>query len=225
MKILGRIAGWIFIIAMPALLISASIGGAFNSQWLYEYGFQKYGVSQTTGLAPAELSKAAKALISYFNSGYEYISVTVTKDGKPFELFTREESIHFKDVKGLVWLDYTVLLISFLYALGYALACVFCHRPAHRRRLAKGVMGGSTLTLGLMLALGIGFAVGFEQLFLQFHFLAFTNQFWSAPGYMLKLFPGGFWFDATVFCVSAAIGLAVVPGLAAFFYLRLSKER
>ena len=99
MRVIASIARWLFMLSLPALLISASIGWGVNSLWLYKYGFQKYGVSQTTGLAPTELDKVAAGLISYFNSGEEYASITVSKDGKSFQLFTREETIHFRDVK------------------------------------------------------------------------------------------------------------------------------
>lgn len=223
MKPLAFVACWLFILGVPALFISASIATGFNSQWLYEYGFQKYGVSQSTGLAPAELTKTARALISYFNSGEEYISVTVTRDNQPFQLFTREESIHFKDVKGLVWLDYSVLLVSFLYLLGYALVSFFRHKPGHRRALARSALWGSGVTLAIILVLGIGAALDFNRLFLQFHFLAFTNPYWSAKGYMLVLFPGGFWFDAALFCTVMTAGMAIALAALAAAYLK--KER
>ena len=58
-------------LCLPILLLTASIGGAVNSLWLYEYGFQKYNVSQTTGLTEVQLETAAKGLISYFNSDEE----------------------------------------------------------------------------------------------------------------------------------------------------------
>ena len=112
---------WLFILCIPILLLTASIGWAVNSLWLYKYGFEKYDVSQTTGLPEVELEKAAAGLISYFNSDEEYINLTVMKDGKPFELFNREEVIHFRDVKGLFRLDYRVLLGTLIYTSGYAL--------------------------------------------------------------------------------------------------------
>ena len=49
-------------LCLPVLLLTASIGWAANSLWLYEYGFDRYGVSQTTGLAEVELEKAASYL-------------------------------------------------------------------------------------------------------------------------------------------------------------------
>ena len=81
MKILGIAAKWLFILCLPVLLVTASIGWAANSLWLYKYGFEKYDVSRTTGLADSELENAARGLIGYFNSGEEYISLTVLKDG------------------------------------------------------------------------------------------------------------------------------------------------
>ena len=79
MKIPGIIAKWLFMLCLPVLLLTASLGWAVNSSWLYRYGFDKYNVGHTAGLAQPELEKAADGLISYFNSGEEYISVTRLK--------------------------------------------------------------------------------------------------------------------------------------------------
>ncbi|MFH1775241.1 MAG: DUF1461 domain-containing protein, partial [Chloroflexota bacterium] len=209
----------------PLLLLSASIGWGVNSFWLYNYGFEKYQVSQTTGLAPAELDKAASELISYFNSSEEYVSAVVAKDGAPFELFTAEEAIHFRDVKGLIRLDYYLLLGTVIYVLGYGLASLFWHRGRYRRRLARGVVGGGGFTLALMALLGLGVIFSFDWLFLQFHFLSFSNEFWSAEGYMRLLFPGGFWYDATSFCVLGTIVGAVVLSGGAGAYLKMTKAK
>ena len=221
MKIPGVAAKWLFMLCLPILLLSASLGWAANSFWLYKYGFHKYNVSQTTGLAESELDKVATGLISYFNSGEEYISLTVVKDGKPFELFTREEVIHFKDVKGLIWLDYRLLLGTLVYVLAYALICLLWRKDW--RRLAWGVVGGGGITLALMLALGLGTLLGFEQLFLQFHRLFFSNEFWSAEGYMLQLFPEPFFYDAAIFCALVTACLAIILGGVAGVYLRITK--
>jgi len=199
----------LFILCLPVLLLTASIGGAANSLWLYEYGFQKNNASQTTGLAQSELEKAAIGLISYFNSNEEYISLTVVKNGEPFKLFIDDEAAHFKDVKGLFWLNYWVLLGTLIYALGYTGISLFLKGW---RRLAWGLVGGSGLTLTLMLALGIGMLLNFEQLFLQFHLISFTNLLWSAEGYMLLLFRDPFFYDAALFCIMTTTMGAVALG-------------
>jgi len=221
LKILGIVARWLFILCLPILLLSASLGWAVNSHWLYKYGFHKYNVSQTTGLAELELDKVARGLISYFNSDDEDITLTVVKDGEPFELFTPEEVIHFKDVKGLIWLDYWLLLGTLVYILAYAGVSLFWRKD--RRQLAWGLVGGSGITLALMLAFGLGIRFGFGELFYQFHLVFFSNEFWSAEGYMLLLFPQGFWSDAALFCALATALGAVVLGGTAALYLKKSK--
>jgi len=215
LRILSIAAKWLFMLCLPVLLLSASIGWAVNSLWLYKYGFEKYNVSQTTGLAEEELEKAATGLISYFNSGDEYIELTVVKDDKPFELFNQWEVIHLKDVKGLIWLDYWLLLGTLIYVLAYAGVCLFWQKGRYRQRLVWRVIGGSGITLALMLALGLGTLLNFDQLFLQFHLISFTNELWQldpARDYLIMLFPQGFWYDAAIFCALATGGGAVVLG-------------
>ncbi|MFC1870285.1 TIGR01906 family membrane protein [Chloroflexota bacterium] len=223
MRIPAIIAKWLFILCLPVLLLTASIAVAVNSLWLYQYGFQKYHVSQTTGLAPSELEKAASALIHYFNSDEEYISVTVVQDGKPFELFTDDEAAHFRDVKELFRLDYGALLGTLLYALAYAGVYLFWRKDTHR--LARSVVWGSGITLALMLVLGLGTLLDFNQLFLQFHFLVFSNTLWSAQGYMLLIFPGGFWYDVTLFCALATVAGAIILGGVGIWWLVFSRDR
>jgi len=225
LRILAIAAKWLFILCLPVLLVTASLGWAVNSQWLYNYGFYKYSVNQTPQLAEFDLEEIASELISYFNSDEGYITLTAVKDGKPFELFTAEEIIHFKDVKGLIWLDYWLLLGTLIYALAYAGVSLFWQRRRYWHRLAWGVVGGSSITLILMLALGSGILLGFDQLFLQFHLLLFSNEFWSAEGYMLLLFRPDFFYDAAKFCAGITVGLAIILGGVGVGYLVSSRNR
>ena len=224
MRILSIIAKWLFILCLPILVLTASIGWVANSLWLYKYGFEKYNISQTTGLAEVELEKAATGLISYFKSDEEYISLIVTKDNEPFVLFNEREVIHLKDVKGLIRLDYRLLLGTLIYVLAYAGVSLFWRKD--RRRLARGMVGGSSITLGLMLALGVGTLLNFDQLFLQFHLFSFTNELWildPAKDYLIMLFPQGFFYDAALFCGGITAGLAVILGGVGGIYLKRTR--
>ncbi len=228
MKGLAIAAKWLFVLCLPILLLTASIGWAINSHWLYEYGFEEYNVSQTTGLAEVELEKAATGLISYFNSGEEYISLSVIKNGEPFELFNHREVIHLMDVKGLIWLDYWVLLETLIYVLIYAGVSLFWQRGRYWRQLARRIVSGSGITLALMLAIGSGILLNFDQLFYQFHLLSFSNELWQLDptrDYLIMLFPGGFWYDAAIFCALATVGLAVILGGVAGGYLWFTRRR
>jgi integral membrane protein (TIGR01906 family) len=227
MKILATAAKWLFIICLPLLLFTASIGWAANSLWLYRYGAEKYNVSQTTGLSDAELEDTYAGLINYFNSDADSINITVVKDGESFELFNQREIIHLRDIKGLIRLDYWVGLGTLVYVLAYAGVCLFWKRRRYWRELAWGLVGGGGVTLGLMLALGLGTVFNFEQLFWQFHVISFSNQFWlldPTTDYLKMLFPDGYFYDVVLFCTIGIAALAIVLGGVGGWYLRSSKR-
>ena len=215
-------------LCLPILLLTASLGWVANSLWLYKYGFEKYNVSSTTSLADSELEKVAAGLISYFNSDEEYISLVVLKNGEPFELFNQRELVHLRDVKGLIRLDYWVLLGTAIYALGYVMGNLLWKKHHHWRRLARGVVGGSSLTMLLMLALGLGTLLGFDQLFLQFHLISFTNELWQLDptrDYLIMLFPERFFRDAALFCALATALGAIILGSVAGGYLLFTRSK
>ena len=228
MRNLGTAARVIFILALPALLISAAIAVEFNSLWLYKDGFEKYNVSQATGLAEAELEKAAAGLISYFNSDEEYISLTVIRDNQPFELFNQREVAHLRDVKRLVRLDYRLLLGTAIYVGAYAGVCLWRRRKL-RQRLAQAAIIGSSIALGMIVVLGVGSTVqGFQEVFARFHFLAFTNELWMldpSRDYLMMLFPEGFWYDASMLFGMIVAGVAgTLLGVAGGYLWRMRRR-
>ncbi len=223
MRALVNLAKWAFILCLPILLVSASIGWVVNSRWLYKGGFENYDVSRATGLSEAELGKIASGLISYFNSRSESIDLTVVKQGKPQALFNAKEIAHLKDVKGLIRLDYWLLAGALIYTLGYILGNFLWGSHERWRRLAWGVAGGSGLTLILMLVLGLGMWLNFAQFFYRFHLLAFTNQLWQldpASDYLIMLFPQAFFYRVGLYCVLAtAVGAVTLGGLASSYLI------
>jgi integral membrane protein (TIGR01906 family) len=225
MKILQAIGFIIIILSIPVLLLSASLAWGFNSHWLYNYGYEKYGVSQSTGLSVSDLHKTTDALIYYFNSSDEFVHVNVTANGQTFELFTLEEQMHFKDVKQLVRLDYTVFFVSLaVFAILSFLQVVGDFRK-NWRGLVKSYVWGSILSIVVIIVIAIASFFDFDDLFLRFHYLAFTNDFWSANGYMLQLFPGGFWYDAAFICIAFMAGLSVLWGALSFLVLKIDDRR
>ena len=231
MKIPGKAAQGVFIACLPFLFFSGSITWAANNVSLYTSDFEKYNVGTVTGLDKGELEKTARGLISYWNSGAEFIDLTVIKDGQPFHLFNEREISHLKDVKALFRFDYAVLFGTLIYALGYTAIRLFWKGRRDWQRLVRGVAWGSALTLASMLAMGVTALLGEEQFarfWLQFHLLSFANDLWQldpTKDYLLMLVPEGFWFDATRFIVFACAGMAVVFGGAAAGFLLMARMR
>lgn len=210
-RIAHFLARLLFILALPGVLITGSLALIANNASFYESRFAKYNVSQSSGLAPAELHKTAAGIISYFNSSDEYIDLVVIKDGQPFVLFNERELMHLKDVRDLLWLDYKALGVTLGIVLAYA-GFVLARRQ--QWRLWPGIFGGSVFTLVIMGLLGLGSLLNFDQLFLQFHIVSFTNLLWQldpARDYMIRIFTQGFFYDyvLTTFGIAAAAALAL----------------
>ena len=149
----------------------------------------------------------------------------MVKDGQPFVLFNEREVIHLMDVKGLIRLNNLILLVTLVYVLGYTATTLW---QKDHNQLAWGLVGGGSLTLTLMILLGLGMLLNFDQLFRQFHLLSFTNEFWQlnpATDYLIMLFPGGFWYDAMIFCVLVTTAGAVILGGTGGGYLLFNKRR
>jgi uncharacterized membrane protein len=90
-----------------------------------------------------------------------------------------------------------------------------------RRRLGWGLLGGSIFTLAVLFILVLlDRLFGFEELFLKFHFLFFSNLFWSTPGNMLLLFPENFFIDAVTIGAAIIAGAAIMLGGVGWWQLR-----
>lgn len=223
MDIVKNILRWIFILFFPLFLLTASLAISFNSHWIFNYGFDKYDVSKTTGLSEQNLDKIAASWTSYINSSKEYWDITINQNGSSFTLFTSEEQMHFKDVKALVLLDYLVFSLTLVLCIGYGYYSLQTRTKKSYKRLAKDIILGSTFSIGLILGLGVASFFNFNALFLNMHYLFFNNDYWYAEGYMLELFPGGFWYDAAFIAIGLMTSLIFINMIVAFIILRLNK--
>ena len=223
MRILGIIAVCLLAISLSAFLAGTNLRYLVSDLGFYEYGFDKYQVEATTGLDKAELRKAAQVLINYFNSG-EDVQVRVTLAGEERDLFNEREVAHLRDVKELLQLCYRVQELALggvIISVGLALA-----GGAFWRNLVRGVLGAAAVILATVAILGIGVALDFPRLFLQFHLVSFSNELWMldpAHDYLIRMFPEGFFLDATLLIIGATAVEAVILGASAGAYLWLRR--
>lgn len=215
MKALTAINSILFILCIPLFLITTDVRFAANSPRLYEYGFNKYNVSEGTGLSKEELTQVAHELIDYFNSDEEFASI---------EVYNERDIAHLKDVKGLIQLVYRLQIASVVYIAVFIIFNLILLRSAVWKELAKRLIWGCGVTIALIVVVGIMALVGFDDLFLWFHLVSFRNDLWQLyPGDpLLTMFPGGFFRDAALFIAGAAILEALILGGIAWGYLRLS---
>ncbi|MFQ5861463.1 MAG: TIGR01906 family membrane protein [Dehalococcoidia bacterium] len=219
----------LFVLAVPVLLIASNVRWAVNELQLYGYGFRTYQIAQVTGISEPDLERTAHTMRDYFNSSQEPLQVRVAIAGQQRELFTQREMLHMADVKGLVRGVYKVQGGVIVYLLLYTGLGILLAGRAFLPRLAKYLLYGCGLTVAVVALVGVASLVSFGPLFTLFHVISFSNDLWMLDPrqfYLTRLFPEGFWRDATLFVGLATVveALLLAGASAAFLHRRSSRQ-
>ncbi|MBI4300804.1 MAG: TIGR01906 family membrane protein, partial [Chloroflexi bacterium] len=189
-------------------LATTNVRLAFDSTRLYTYGFARHNVSEYSGIEKPELERVARAFVSYFNSRARDLNVTAVVTGEEVPLLQEREVLHMRDVKDLVRKVFRLQEVSAGFLLVFGLIGYAIKGKAFARTLGRGLIWGGGLTVALVLALALGSTLDFEGLFVRFHLLGFSNDLWQLDPdvYILtRLFPEGFWLDATLLVAGATL--------------------
>lgn len=223
MKVFKPFGFVLFIISLLLLLITFNLRGLINEMDFYQWGFEKYHISQKTGIPEKELLRAARTLTDYFNLKRESPQIQVLKDGKEIKLFNERELIHLKDVKNLIQRCYTLGWASLAYVLGYLLVGFIWLKKSFLPRLSRSLFFGGIFTVFSFGFVGVWALIDFESLFLIFHQAVFRNELWMlnpAKDYLIAMFPEGFFFHAAFFLAGAVVVEALLLAIPSWVYLR-----
>jgi integral membrane protein (TIGR01906 family) len=166
----------------------------------------RHEVAASFGTSREDVDRVTAEMIGDLFSGGMFEAAF---DGEPPLLNERERS-HMGDVSRLVQLLTAVALLASALALvtGYLLR----REPMRQGRImvtAAGAIGAVAVILA------VAFAVAFDATFLAFHEIFFPpGTYLFEPGSrLITLFPGGFWFDASLAAGGAVILTALVVAL------------
>lgn len=210
----------VLVSAVPLLLITANVRWVVNFPLLYSYGFDRYSISEQTGIEHTELVSAGRQIREYFNNNNEFITVSVTRYGKRVpNLYNQREIFHMKDVKSLLQGVYNLQEITAIVFLLLALLLLIMQRNGYGTRMVCSLALGGGITLGLVVLVGLGSLLLFDRLFLLFHLVSFNNDLWMldpSRDFLIAMFPQKFFFDATMLITAATIIEAVLLTMLAF---------
>jgi integral membrane protein (TIGR01906 family) len=214
MEIARKVAVILFIALVPIFMITTSVRWVINFPGLYSYGFDKYNIPDYTGIQRDDLLDAAAQLRDYFNNDDEDIVIRTFVLGVLREnLYNQREIDHMRDVKVLVNNVYRVQEVIGLYFLVFAAVGFYISRRRFTEALLRVISRGGKVTLSLVVVIGLLSSVAFNQLFLLFHLVSFSNDFWQLdPGrdYLIAMFPQNFFFDATMLIALSTVALALI---------------
>ena len=220
MRILKVLAGGLFVIALPVLFGTLSLRWLVADEGWYQAGFQKYGGSQRTRIAPEDLARSSEQISSYLVLERDRVDdISVRVDGQTQLLFKDRENRHMEDVRDLMGGFYRLGMLAGGYLLVYLLAGRYLYPTGFRRELGQKLCWAGGLTLGLFGGFGVLSLFSFDELFLQFHLVSFDNDLWildPTKDNLLMMFPQGFWYDSAIrlaMATGAQAGAALLAGI------------
>ena len=173
-------------------IISASLNFLIKYDFIYEYNLSSNNSIQViTSLSIAELTDINNNIRDYFFNDDELLNVDIYSD---------KEIAHMKDVKNL---------IKFLITLGKYSAVVFLifsfllnnYLSVSISSLLKNSL---FIFIFLSIILALAFGLFFNQVFLLFHELSFSNDLWILnpnTDYLLMMFPEVFFRDVAIMII------------------------
>ena len=222
---LRSIAFALLVLVVPVTLVATNIRFAATEVRVYDYSVREYNAQAAARIPESELTRANRQLVTYFTAddpGPLHIVVTNT-NGERETLFNARETVHLADVRDLFQGLFTVQVVAVALTLSLAVALLV---TSSLRALAQAALYGSLFTAVLVGATGALAALGFDDAWRQFHFLAFANDFWllnPATDHLIQMFPEPFWFDITILIGAFTLFQVLVIGGASGLYLYLTR--
>lgn len=199
------IARIVFVLAVPALIISGVVNIFIGSTSLYKYGFNKYNISQVTNISKDQLDEAAVAMSGYLRGQSNTPQISVNIRGEETPLYNSKELTHLADVRGITDVFRIVLIASIILLLAVGVVLYITQSAG---TLIKSLSYGAILTLLFTGIVVIWAIIDFDSLFYLFHILSFNNDLWlldPTRDYLIMMFPQGFFRDAALMLIGTII--------------------
>jgi integral membrane protein (TIGR01906 family) len=198
--VVHRVSAIFAVLALFFILLGFTVSFLFIFKPLYTIGFERHGVSETTGITSSALVEVADAFVAYFISDDEYIAVFVDVYGTSRSLLNEKETIHMRDVKDLVNSLRNLAVMSSIGLLGYVMVLTFRVRASSVSVLARKLRRSAFAIIVAVIVFGLLVAVAFPAMFTLFHLISFSNDYWlldPRQDYLVMLFTPNFFLEAT----------------------------
>lgn len=183
--------------------MTTNVRVAANEPRLYDYSIDHYDAAAVSNIPEPELKRANRDLIRYFNDDEQRFLRVIVRDNenKEVSLFNPRETAHLADVKNLFQKVFFIQQAALVYVLAFVVLVFLWAGEAPLRSLATALLRGSLVTVALVAVAGLAALVGFDEVWLRFHFLAFANDLWRlspATDHLIQMFPRDFWYAVTL---------------------------
>lgn len=214
----------IVLILLPVwLLLAITLYHTYNLPY-YTQSFERYGISEYTGVGPQELERTAVQIIDYLKGRQPDLVFQVTDlEGNSWQAFEDRELQHMVDVRKIFDV---IRIFMWGYLIAFAGVLVMAWRvgtlPQLGYKAAQHVVYPSVVLLVILFA---AMMIDFNQAFTLFHHLFFRNDLWlldPETDLLIQMLPLEFFigivqrilmgFGAVVLLAAAVLGVKQFGG-------------
>jgi integral membrane protein (TIGR01906 family) len=173
------------------------------------------------------LAPANRAIVRYFESPDGRLADFFVANGVPRDFFGERETVHMQDVRVLVRLIGEIRGLSLAASLLVVALMALMLRGQAVGAVGRGLLAGAILSIAIVLVVGIGTLVDFGSVFLLFHLMSFSNEFWMLDprtDHLIQMFPFGFWYSAMVTLVMSSLLTVGAGGVVGAAMVRLARR-
>lgn len=203
-------------VALAAILVLLNVLGSVHlvsmDLGFYRVLWERYGVSEATGMQPSELDRAGTALTGYFVGRTTTPQIQTRIFGQARPLYNETELTHLEDVQALFKMGLTA---ERALAVAAVVGAIFMVLDRKRKALGTSLLVAGILGVALLLLLAIPAVVDFGGFWTNFHLAAFSNDLWLLDpntDWLIRMFPEEFFFSTVerIGMYSAGISLLLV---------------
>ncbi len=211
---------YLLVLALPVFLLTANVR-IVTGHWFVRWAYGKADFPPDPfGLSTADRTRLAETCVDYLatNASLSLLADLRLPSGAP--AFNARELRHMADVQ-VVYNHITMVGIAAALVLLGGMATLLTSGHA-RRRAPTALLGGSMLTLGLLMTIGATMALNWGGFFTTFHRLFFEGDTWLFfySDTLIRLFPMRFWMDVAITIVGPLVVEAVVLGGVGWVWVR-----
>lgn len=188
---------------------------AYRGDHFFREEYEKYDVYKDLPMEREEVLGASGYMMDYLIGRHDTLTYPVHVDGQEVDFFNEQDRFHMAEVGHMFRALYMTGALS-LFAL---FVCVILYRMRGRTqredvfcRLFQSYTIVATAVILFFIILAAAAVFFFEELFLQFHLLAFDNDKWlfdPSADYMIRMLPEGLFMDAFLQIASFFVLFAV----------------
>lgn len=191
----GIIAGLCIILV---LLITSFEIVTYSSIRFYKYEYQKHNVLQAVNMEMDDILEVTNQMMAYLCGNREDLVVNTVVGGEEREFFNDQEKSHMADVRNLFLDGLLLRKIALASAAFFIVLVILLKKKKWKYVLAKAFQISTIVFFVISFILGMFIAMDFNNTFVIFHKIFFTNDLWlfdPSTSLMINMLPEGFFFD------------------------------